>query len=152
MLNLKEIQELIHMLDQSSVDELDLENEGFRLQLKKSKVYTSEPVALPEVRASQPQVVREESSVDVEEEQPQTHLQEITSPMVGTFYASPSPDAKAYVQPGDTISSGKVVCILEAMKLFNEIESEVSGTIEKVLVENGQLVEYGQPLFLVKPE
>ena len=79
-------------------------------------------------------------------------LHKITSPMVGTFYQSPSPDVDAYVKVGSKVSKDSIVCIVEAMKLFNEIEAEVNGEIVEILVKDGQLVEYGQPLFLVKPE
>lgn len=79
-------------------------------------------------------------------------LHKITSPMVGTFYQAPSPDAPAYVKVGDKVGEETIVCIVEAMKLFNEIEAEIKGEIVEVLVKDGQLVEYGQPLFLVKPE
>ncbi|NGP43605.1 acetyl-CoA carboxylase biotin carboxyl carrier protein [Bacillaceae bacterium SIJ1] len=163
MLNLNEIKELIEMLDQSSIEELDLKDEGFRLQLKKqsSKVHIAEPTmvydkatpqaastpVVPPAGQSQTAEVNTENA-DVKDEA----FHEITSPMVGTFYASPTPESDPYVKEGDQITSGKVVCILEAMKLFNEIEADISGTIEKVLVENGQLVEYGQPLFYVRPE
>ena len=78
------------------------------------------------------------------------HYHEITAPMVGTFYAAPAPDAEPYVKVGSKVKKDTVVCIVEAMKLFNEIEAEVEGEIVEILVENGQLVEYGQPLFLVK--
>nr|WP_235048594.1 acetyl-CoA carboxylase biotin carboxyl carrier protein [Geobacillus sp. WSUCF1] len=90
----------------------------------------------------------------VKEEKPavEGNLHQITSPMVGTFYAAPAPDKPPYVKPGDKVKKDTVVCIIEAMKLFNEIEAEVDGEIVEVLVQNGQLVEYGQPLFLVKPE
>ena len=80
------------------------------------------------------------------------NLHKITSPMVGTFYESPSPDADAYVKVGSKVTKDSIVCIVEAMKLFNEIEAEVDGEIVEVLVKDGQLVEFGQPLFLVKPE
>jgi acetyl-CoA carboxylase biotin carboxyl carrier protein len=81
-----------------------------------------------------------------------SHLHKITSPMVGTFYAAASPEAGNYVEVGSKVTKESVVCIVEAMKLFNEIEAEVKGEIVEILVQNGQLVEYGQPLFLVKPE
>lgn len=87
-----------------------------------------------------------------ESEQKTENLHKITSPMVGTFYAAPNPDADPYVTIGSKVKENTVVCIVEAMKLFNEIEAEVKGEIVDILVENGQLVEYGQPLFLVKPE
>ena len=87
-----------------------------------------------------------------EEKEDDTDLHRIVSPMVGTFYQAPSPDSEPYVKVGDRVDEKSVVCIVEAMKLMNEIEAEVKGEIVEVLVENGQLVEYGQPLFLVKTD
>jgi len=98
------------------------------------------------VAAAQVEAPKQEEKKAVQDE----NLHTITSPMVGTFYASSSPDTPAYVSVGDRVSEGTVVCIVEAMKLFNEIEAEVNGEIVEILVNNGQLVEYGQPLFLVK--
>jgi acetyl-CoA carboxylase biotin carboxyl carrier protein len=95
------------------------------------------------------EVVQEAPKAEVSES---VDLHKITSPMVGTFYSAPSPDADVYVTPGSKVSKDSIVCIVEAMKLFNEIEAEINGEIVEVLVSNGQLVEYGQPLFLVKPE
>jgi acetyl-CoA carboxylase biotin carboxyl carrier protein len=106
----------------------------------------------PQAVVSTPAVEETKSaSTATAEESTDANLHKIVSPMVGTFYRASSPDADPYVSEGDTINSKSVVCIVEAMKLMNELEAEVSGTIVKVLVENGQLVEYGQPLFLVKP-
>jgi acetyl-CoA carboxylase biotin carboxyl carrier protein len=172
MLKIHELREIIKLLDQSSIQEFELENEGTKVTIKKGFVEpqvtfvqskpievstpavvqastaVAEPhqpvpvVKVPEVAAPAPQV-----SVDDE-----SQLHKIVSPMVGTFYSKPEPDAPAYVKVGDKIKPDSIVCILEAMKLFNEIEAEVSGEIVKVLADEGQLVEYGQPLFLVKPE
>ena len=103
---------------------------------------TAVAAAPAEPKATQPEVKAEANE----------SLHKITSPMVGTFYASPSPDAAVYVKAGDKVKKDSVVSIVEAMKLFNEIEAEVNGEIVEVLVQNGQLVEYGQPLFLVKAE
>ncbi|MED4017077.1 acetyl-CoA carboxylase biotin carboxyl carrier protein [Sutcliffiella cohnii] len=162
MLKIQEIREIIKLIDQSNIDEFSYEQEGAKLKLKKKgEVHTvvasaptpapapvtsaavEAPIAAAATPAAQP--VKEETK-PVED----TNLHKITSPMVGTFYASPSPDASAYVQVGDKVSENSVVCIVEAMKLFNEIEAEVKGEVVEILVENGQLVEYGQPLFLVK--
>ena len=98
-------------------------------------------------------MIKEESQPVVAETSDKTaNLHKITSPMVGTFYGSSSPEEDPYIKVGDKVSKDSIVCIVEAMKLFNEIEGEVSGEIVEILVENGQLVEYGQPLFLVKVE
>lgn len=163
MLKIQEIREIIKLIDQSNIDEFLYEHEGSKIKLKKQgeQIMVSAPVAAQpqavqaaapvaaapaavEVKAESPAPVKETPKVEDE------NLHKITSPMVGTFYASPSPDAAAYVQAGDKVGENSVVCIVEAMKLFNEIEAEVKGEIVEVLADNGQLVEYGQPLFLVK--
>nr|WP_263325777.1 acetyl-CoA carboxylase biotin carboxyl carrier protein [Neobacillus sp. Marseille-Q6967] len=169
MLKVQEIRELIKLVDQSSIDEFVYENEGSKIQMKKNAgvtvptvqtaVHAAPVSSVPEVKA--PPVAAVAAAAPAEEAKPaaeasnQTdtaNLHKITSPMVGTFYSSPTPDADAYVKAGSVVSKDSIVCIVEAMKLFNEIEAEVNGEIVEVLVKNGQLVEYGQPLFLVKPE
>lgn len=165
MLKIQEIRELIKLIDQSSIDEFTYENEGSKLLLKKgadisaaqASLLTQRP-AEAAVPAAQPQASpaapkeTEKQPEAKEESQENANTVKITSPMVGTFYASSSPDSDVYVSSGSKVKEDTVVCIVEAMKLFNEIEAEVKGEIVEVLVENGQLVEYGQPLFLVKPE
>jgi acetyl-CoA carboxylase biotin carboxyl carrier protein len=166
VLKVQEIRELIKLVDQSSIDEFVYESEGSKIKMKKNAVETvtvtqPQQVVIP---ASQPQkvaepiaAVQEIQSVSVQPvndavKEDTSNLHKITSPMVGTFYQSPSPDTDAYVKPGSKVSKDSVVCIVEAMKLFNEIEAEVNGEVVEILVKDGQLVEYGQPLFLVKPE
>lgn len=165
-----DIRELIRLVDQSSLTKLEYEFEGQKIVLKKEEAKASKAImatpelnnVVPAVEAPQQVVVQEKA---VQQEAPaaakpapqvtaneEDGLHKITSPMVGTFYAAPAPDADPYVKAGDKVGDSTVVCIVEAMKLMNEIEAEVKGEIVKVLVENGQLVEYGQPLFLVKPE
>jgi len=161
MLKIQEIREIIKLVDASNLDEFVYEHEGSKIQLKKHVEATNttpyvrnavEAVAQPTAQPVQAAPVKEAQAVV--ENQPEVastdHLHKITSPMVGTFYASPSPDAAAYVSVGDKVKANAVVCIIEAMKLFNEIEAEVDGEIVEILAENGQLIEYGQPLFLVK--
>jgi acetyl-CoA carboxylase biotin carboxyl carrier protein len=163
MLKVQEIREIIKLVDQSSLDEFIYEHEGSKIQMKKnllSTVTTVQPVTKVvepvQVSVSTPvaapvghiQEVVQEASPSAEAEA--ANLHKIVSPMVGTFYAASSPEADAYVKPGSKISKDSIVCIVEAMKLFNEIEAEVNGEIVEILVKNGQLVEYGQPLFLVK--
>ncbi|WP_028544145.1 acetyl-CoA carboxylase biotin carboxyl carrier protein [Paenibacillus taiwanensis] len=164
MFKISEIKELIKLLDQTSVHELEVENEGFRLSIRKpgktevvtvqtaptTHTYTPVPASTPVTAAAEAPVVAPATSTDAASAHAGLH--KIVSPMVGTFYASPSPEASAFVKTGDRVNERSVVCILEAMKLMNELEAEVSGEIVQILVENGQLVEYGQPLFLVKPE
>lgn len=164
MFKLNEIKELIKLVDQTTVSEVEIENEGARLMIRKpgkteSVVVHSAPVqhavtaAPAQSAAPAPQpaaaVAASPSTTPAAENE---SLHKINSPMVGTFYSSPSPTSGPYVQKGDKVTAKSVVCIVEAMKLMNEIEAEVKGEIVDILVENGQLVEYGQPLFLVRPE
>jgi len=170
MLKIQEIRELIRLVDQSNIDEFKYEYDGLKIVMKKNQpiqVKTVEPTVDPintfidqstnQAQAAPPvQEVKAESAnakpiTQLEKTNvPEENLHKITSPMVGTFYASPSPDAEPYVKVGSKVKSDSVVCIVEAMKLFNEIEADVDGEIVDVLVKNGQLVEFGQPLFLVK--
>ncbi|MGG4143011.1 acetyl-CoA carboxylase biotin carboxyl carrier protein [Paenibacillus algorifonticola] len=166
MFKLSEIKELIKLVDQTSVHELEIENEGTRLLIRKpgkTEVVNVQAAPLMHTYSQQPAPVYTQApaidpaSQSTASETPAAraaseNLHQITSPMVGTFYSSPSPEAAVFVKPGDRVSEKSVVCILEAMKLMNELEAEVRGEIVEVLVTNGQLVEYGQPLFLVKPE
>lgn len=168
MLKIQEIREIIKLIDQSSINEFIFEQDGSKIKMKKQSdqvetvvrnVVTAPPVeavqAQPQVQqvASTQPAAPEVAAPKVEEPKEDTaNLHKITSPMVGTFYAASSPEAGNYVEVGSKVTNDTVVCIVEAMKLFNEIEAEVKGEIVEILVENGQLVEYGQPLFLVKPE
>lgn len=163
-MKVQEIRELIKLVDQSGIDEFVFESAGSKLKMKKSTGITTY-AATPEAPVLNVQQVSAPSALPaspVTQEAPtpeapksaadDSNLHKITSPMVGTFYQSPSPDAEAYVKPGSKIQPDSVVCIVEAMKLFNEIEAEVGGEVVEILVKDGQLIEYGQPLFLVKPE
>lgn len=170
MYKLSEIKELIRLVDQSSIQELEIENEGSRLFIRKpgqpeSVVVSHAPaqpvyaVAAPNPAVQEPAAAKQaEVSADSRESaiapeaKANANLLRIVSPMVGTFYGASTPGADPFVQAGDKVKEKTVVCIIEAMKLMNEIEAETKGEIVEVLVENGQLVEYGQPLFLVKPE
>lgn len=168
-MKIQEIREIIKLIDQSTLDEFSYESEGTKIKIKrgdknshKSTIQSLESSSVGEaskVETIQAPVVNEAPKV-VETENPvaklapveedNSSLHKITSPMVGTFYQSSSPDTPAYVQVGSKVTADSIVCIVEAMKLFNEIEAEVDGEIVEVLVKDGQLVEYGQPLFLVK--
>ena len=172
MLKVQEIRELIRLIDQSSIEEFVYEHDGAKIHMKKPGVnvpvemVVRQPVVehvapVPKQEQVAPQAPVQTAAPVTEikqEEKPKQealntdNLHKITSPMVGTFYAAPSPDAAPYVKVGDKVKTDTVVCIVEAMKLFNEIEAEVNGEIVEILVKNGQLVEYGQPLFLVKHE
>ena len=156
-MDLNYLKKLIKMLDTSNLSEIEIQEEGIKIRLSKPKTKIAQAEIIPvnspiyNQTASQPIIVQQEKEQieEVKEETHQNHY-EVKSPMVGTFYRAPSPEAEPYVKTGSTISPGMVLCIIEAMKLMNEIESEVSGKIVKVLVENGQPVEYNQPLFLVE--
>lgn len=168
MLKVQELREIIKLVDCSSIDEFVYENDGTKLKLKKFNGVVTEvvvpkketapvveqtpstPVETVAVapKAEAPKVEEKVTTVNVDD----SSLHKITSPMVGTFYQSPSPDAPSYVKVGEKVGEETIVCIVEAMKLFNEIEAEIKGQIVEILVQDGQLVEYGQPLFLVKPE
>lgn len=163
-MKVQEIREIIKLINQTGIKEFEFEQEGTKIKIIKgngleSTIHTTEvPVlAEPAVQSipqqeSQP-LLKEEKRPVVEQNAEQTsNFHKITSPMVGTFYVSSSPEDDAYIKMGDKVKKETIVCIVEAMKLFNEIEAEVSGEIVEILVENGQLVEYGQPLFLVKGE
>ncbi|ASR46991.1 acetyl-CoA carboxylase biotin carboxyl carrier protein [Paenibacillus kribbensis] len=163
MFKLSEIKELIKLVDETSVHELEIENEGTRLLIRKpgkSEIVTVQaPVAVPAYTAApqaaipNPQVQSDAGQATAgETKEYASNLHKIVSPMVGTFYSSSSPDAAPYVSIGSKVGDKTTVCIIEAMKLMNELEAEVKGEIVEILAENGQLVEYGQPLFLVKPE
>ena len=162
-MDLNYLRKLIKMLDSSNLAEIEIEEEGTKLRLSKPKpkITTSLNTAqLPTLQYQQtsPPVI-ESPSVQTEitpakEEKVEAavleNIFEVKSPMVGTFYRSPSPDADSYISVGDTVGEGSVLCIIEAMKLMNEIESEVSGKIVKILVEDAQAVEYNQPLFHIE--
>ncbi len=154
MFKLSEIKELIKLVDESSVQELEIENEGSRLSIRKpgKTEYVQAAAVQPQMIAApqvQPAAVVSEAAPQVDTT---SHLHKIVSPMVGTFYRASSPEVGPFVSVGDKVVEKTTVCIIEAMKLMNELDADIKGEIVEVLVENGQLVEYGQPLFLVKPE
>ncbi len=154
--NLSELKELIKVLDQTDITEIDLESDGVKVSIRKGgKV--SATVAAPAVapvteagKASELPTTTMVTASPVETAQPAEDLIPVTAPMVGTFYQSPAPDADHFVKVGDTVKMGQPLCIIEAMKLMNEIEAEVAGEIVEILVENGQPVEYGQKMFLIR--
>lgn len=165
MLKVQEIREIIKLIDQSDIQEFVYEFEGSKIKMKKgsniTQVIQSNPVLVeqpiqvplapvPSNAVNQGTMAPTQESVQNVESSDTSHLHKITSPMVGTFYKSSSPDSGAYVKVGSDVQAETIVCIVEAMKLFNEIEAEVEGEIVEILVQDGQLVEYGQPLFLVK--
>lgn len=139
-LSLEKLKAFVDFMEENDLCELEVEEEGRRIWLKKfpRKSLVKRGGA-------------EEGGIKEEAEREKEELVEIKAPMVGTFYRAPNPKAKPFVEVGDEVRPGDVVCIIEAMKLMNEIKSEIAGKIVKILVENGEAVEYGQPLFLLKP-
>lgn len=159
-MDFKQIQELIKMINKSNIGEVTIEEKGFKLTIKQKEEPAQNVIAAPmHAPMTMPAVAHSQaaSSPAAQADKPKAaeaaadNLVTIKSPMIGTFYRSPSPGKPVFVEPGDEVLPGKVVCIIEAMKLFNEIESEVKGRIVKVLVEDASPVEYDQPLFLVDP-
>lgn len=154
-MNLKEIKEMIQLMNENGLSEFELENDGLKVRLKKgpSGTVVQEIVQVAESPRSIPAPARAEGGSSREEAKasaaPGAGKTIIKSPMVGTFYAAPAPDAAPYVQVGGIIEVGHVVCIIEAMKLMNEIKAEVRGKVAEILVHNGDPVEFGQPLFVL---
>jgi acetyl-CoA carboxylase biotin carboxyl carrier protein len=158
-MDLNLIKRLVRIVDTSGVTDLEIEENGIKIKIAKKirNSYVAPQTQIPyhaipaEVSSahSHPgtEVIVEPAK---EEEKITANLHEIRSPIVGTFYRAPAPDADAYVQVGSVVSPGTVLCIVEAMKLMNEIESDISGKVAKILVENGKPVEYNQPLFLIE--
>jgi acetyl-CoA carboxylase biotin carboxyl carrier protein len=138
-MELEKLKEFINFMNENSLCELEIEEEGRRIRLKKFS--ENQPVMISQIS---PQITPEKESK-------KEGLIEIKSPMVGTFYRAPSPGVKPYVEIGDSIKPSDVVCIIEAMKLMNEIKAEIGGKITQILVENGQPVEFGQTLFVLEP-
>jgi len=152
------IRKLIRLVEQSDVNELEVTSWGRRVRITKRLAgpngHSEQPAVVGHIPQPKPKEKPpvEPSGVESSASSTDKKYVEIKSPMVGTFYASPAPDAPPYVKEGQNISVGQVVCIVEAMKLMNEIESEMAGRVTKVLVENAQPVEFGQVMFLIDPE
>ena len=166
-LSLKEIQELIKFVSKSGVEEVRFEQQDFKLVIKASSSAASAPAAhqqpvyhmpqqvaaapQPQAPAATPQPAASKPAEAAAPAADESKYETVRSPMIGTFYRKPSPDKEPFAKPGDTVEKGQTVCIIEAMKLFNEIESDYSGKIVKVLVDDMTPVEYDQPLFLIEP-
>jgi acetyl-CoA carboxylase biotin carboxyl carrier protein len=162
-MDFKQIQELIKLVNDSNIGEVSVEQKDFKITIKQKEEHITQVVAsmqqapmqaLPQQQAPQALPAAQSSaasSAAAETKAAPSNTITIKSPMIGTFYRRPSPDKPNFLEIGDEVTPGKVVCIIEAMKLFNEIESEVSGKIVKILVEDASPVEYDQPLFLVEP-
>ena len=164
MMDFDFIERLLKAFDESSVDSLEIERGGTRVRLAKTPSAVVSPVHPAPIPAAAPIPVAAPAPAPIAEDvptaspggtdapasAPASNLVEITSPMVGTFYRSPAPDAPSYVDVGTSVTPGDTLCIIEAMKVMNEIKAETSGTVVEVLVENGEPVEFGQPLFLLR--
>jgi acetyl-CoA carboxylase biotin carboxyl carrier protein len=162
-MDFKQIQELINLVNESNIGEVTIEQKEFKITIRQKEEHITQVMAtsmqtgynsLPQQAPQQqlPQSAQQSSEGTGSSSPVQTsNTITIKSPMIGTFYRRPSPDKPIFVEVGDEVSPGKVVCIIEAMKLFNEIESEVKGKIVKILVDDASPVEYDQPLFLVEP-
>lgn len=163
-MDFKEIQELIRMVNKNNIAELTVENQDFRIKIKTAlapavmvpqimQQQVQQPVSMPQVQqTTQEKIIPQTNNINTNESagSDNSNLITIKSPIVGTFYRSPGPDKDVFVKVGDDITQGTVLCIIEAMKLFNEIESEHAGKIVKILVEDASPVEYDQPLFLIE--
>mgnify|MGYP001175809985 CR=1 FL=1 len=156
-MNIKDIQQLIKFVAKSGVSEVKIESNDLKIGIKTGP--GKKPVAYKDIPAVVPQPMIQEESSETKSDQPveknqikeENNLITITSPIIGTFYRKSSPDKPNFVETGDTISQGDVLCVIEAMKLFNEIETEFSGKIVKILVDDASPVEFDQPLFLIDP-
>lgn len=143
-MEIDDLKELIDLLKDTDITELQIEKEGTKVKIRREKILSSLDISTQKLSGS-----REVAAAQTGEES--QRLVTVTSPIVGTFYRAPSPDAAPFTEIGARVKKNQVICIIEAMKLMNEIESEVDGIVVKILVENGQPVEYGEPLFLIEP-
>jgi len=150
-MNIKEIKEMIALMNENGLMELEIEKDGMRIKLKKTGAPGegfNGPIIME--RSHTPQATPQKSEQEAAD-QSRAKTIEIKAPMVGTFYRSPSPEAPPYVEAGQTIEAGQVICIIEAMKLMNEIKSEIAGKILEILADTAEPVEFGQPMFLIDP-
>lgn len=143
-MELEDLKQLISLLKETDITELQVEKDGTKVKIRRQTLFSPIEVMtkIPSLSAGKP---GEEAEEDIQ------RLVTVTSPIVGTFYRSPSPESPTFVDIGTKLKKGQVLCIIEAMKLMNEIESEIDGVVTRILVENGQPVEYGEPLFLIEP-
>lgn len=150
-MNVKEIKEMISLMNENNLSELEIEKEGMRIKLKKGMSQNqdsfSSPIFIERQNIQKPEVLTHEQA----QKEDASRKLEIKAPMVGTFYRAHSPEAPAFVEVNQDIEPGQIICIIEAMKLMNEIKSEIKGKILEILVDNAEPVEFGQPLFLIEP-
>jgi len=153
-MNQKELKELVEFLIEKDISEFELERGDVKVRIKRALGHSEPvhyPVHMPAIANSAPASAPAGAPAAASAPAAQEQLHEVKSPIVGTYYEAPGPGAPPFVKVGDTVEAGQVLCIIEAMKLMNEIESDSAGEIVKKLVTNGQPVEYGQPLFLIRP-
>jgi len=153
-MDLKEIKQIVDLMKRSELTEFEIEEQDFKLRICRDNGQRAE--AAPAPGATNPPMPVPQAPVTIHADKPAETAKEdasvsvVKSPMVGTFYRAPSPDSKPFVDVGTKVTDDTVVCIIEAMKVMNEINAELSGTVSEILVENGEAVEYGQPMFKVK--
>ena len=147
-MDIKELKKIVKLLKDHDLQEIEIEEKDYRIKVKREVGQISPRVVTAPHPPSAPEVAEVKGKA---EKTPESPYKIIKSPMVGTFYGSPGPDAPPYVEEGQVVNKGQVLCIVEAMKLMNEIEAEIKGKIISILVENGQPVEYGEPLFEIEP-
>jgi acetyl-CoA carboxylase biotin carboxyl carrier protein len=150
-MELKEIKKVVELMKENDLSEFSLEEENFKLQLKRGGNQVTQIMSAPQQMIAAPAAASVAAPAAAPAVAVDDGLIEITSPMVGTFYRSPSPDSDSFAEIGTVVNKDSVVCIVEAMKVMNEIKADVKGTIKKILVDNATPVQFGQPLFLVDP-
>jgi len=146
-MNIKEIQDIINFIKKTDLDDVSIETENYKIRVKKNN---AEVTQLKDKKKIPVEIENDETKLTKESEIETNHIT-IKSPMIGTLYRSPNPESEPYINEGDTINAGQTICIIEAMKLFNEIESEFSGKVIKILVDDTSPVEFDQPLFIIDP-
>ena len=144
-MNIKEIQDIINFIKKTDLDDVSIETENYKIRVKKNNTEVTQ------LKEKIPVEIENDKTKPIEEIEIETNHITIKSPMIGTLYRSPNPESEPYINEGDTINVGQTICIIEAMKLFNEIESEFSGKIIKILVDDTSPVEFDQPLFIIDP-
>jgi len=144
-MNIKEIQDIINFIKKTDLDDVSIETENYKIRVKKNNT------EITQLKEKIPVEIENDKTKPIEEIEIETNHITIKSPMIGTLYRSPNPESEPYINEGDTINVGQTICIIEAMKLFNEIESEFSGKVIKILVDDTSPVEFDQPLFIIDP-
>ena len=146
-MNIKEIQDIINFIKKTDLDDVSIETENYKIRVKKNNAEVTQLKGKKNI----PVEIENDETKLTEESEIETNYITIKSPMIGTLYRSPNPESEPYINEGDTINAGQTICIIEAMKLFNEIESEFSGKVIKILVDDTSPVEFDQPLFIIDP-